>query len=68
MPINQPAYVNERELAARLGLSPITLRKWRFEGRGPAFSRFGAAIRYPEAEITTWLAESTHRFPNPREA
>jgi hypothetical protein len=39
--------LTEKELAARWGYSPNTLRKWRVEGRGPDFIKLiGRGIRY----------------------
>ena len=57
---NSPAAIfhSEKELASRLGLARITLRKWRLAGRGPAFARFGTAIRYAAADIEAWLVAS----------
>ncbi len=44
------------ELAARLGLAEITLRKWRIYGTGPRFVRLGATIRYRAEDIDAWVA------------
>lgn len=48
--------LNEKQLSARLGLSGITLRKWRMVGDGPRFLKLGGAVRYPESAVRTWLA------------
>ncbi len=48
--------VNEREVAAQLSVTPATLRKWRLQGRGPEFIRYGRAIRYLAASVESWIA------------
>lgn len=51
-------YLTTAELAEELHLHPITLVKWRREGRGPAFVRFGRAIRYPRAQLVAFEASN----------
>lgn len=41
------AYLRERELAERWGLSPRTLQRWRLERQGPRFVKFGRSVSYP---------------------
>ena len=55
---NQP--LTEAEAAARLGLKVATLRAWRNQGRGPAYLRFGRAIRYLAADIDDFLQSNRH--------
>lgn len=43
------------QAAARCGLARSTLAKQRLRGDGPRFVKIGAAVRYPEAELTAWL-------------
>lgn len=44
------------ELAARYGLSPVTLRNWRYLGRGPRSISIGGKPFYPQSEIARWEA------------
>jgi excisionase family DNA binding protein len=44
------------EVAQRLGLAEITVRKWRIKGTGPRFIRCGANIRYRPADIEAWVS------------
>lgn len=39
------------DAAGVLGLSPKTLHKWRFEGRGPNYLKMGGAVRYEMATL-----------------
>ena len=50
-------YLNTREAAALLGLSPRTLDRYRVSGDGPAFHKFGNRVRYLRADVETWAAE-----------
>ena len=51
------------EAAEYLGLRPQTLRKWRHQGRGPRYVRFGAGmharVAYALDDLRAWIAERT---------
>jgi hypothetical protein len=53
-------YINEREAASFLGLSPRTLQKHRITGLGPIFHKLGRSVRYTISDLKTW-AESKSR-------
>ncbi|NBN62078.1 helix-turn-helix domain-containing protein [Microvirga tunisiensis] len=51
--------MTEGELAERLGVAAQTLRRWRLQGRGPAYMKCGdrastATVRYRLADIEAW--------------
>ncbi len=49
-------FLNTKEAAEALGLSPITLRKWRCLGKGPGYLRLNPRlIRYRRADLEAWL-------------
>ncbi len=49
--------LTQQEAAARLGITPEALRKWRRFGRGPKFLRLGQKlIRYREEDIEAFIA------------
>jgi hypothetical protein len=48
-------YFSERIAARLLRKSPATLASWRARGRGPAFTKIGAAIVYTRADLNAWL-------------
>jgi hypothetical protein len=47
--------LTEKAAADRLGISAGTLRNWRANGKGPAFVRIGAAIRYEVADLDAFV-------------
>ncbi len=53
---NGTNYLNTREAAAWLNLSPRTLDRYRVSGDGPAFHRFGGRVRYLISDLETWAS------------
>ena len=53
---NGKNYLNTREAAAWLNLSPRTLDRYRVSGDGPVFHRFGGRVRYQIADLETWAS------------
>ncbi len=49
-------YLNTREAAAWLGLSPRTLDRYRVSGEGPHFHRFGYRVRYLLTDMEAWAS------------
>lgn len=50
-------YLGTREAAAFLNLSPRTLDRYRVNGEGPNFHKFGNRVRYTPADLDAWAAE-----------
>jgi transposase-like protein len=50
-----PGYVPEAEMAEQLGVAVRTLRKWRQQGQGPAYTKFGKQVHYRDASRDVWL-------------
>jgi len=49
--------LTERQVAARLGVSVLTLRKWRWERRGRPYIKLEQrAVRYPIDSLSAYLA------------
>jgi hypothetical protein len=46
---------DEHFTAAVLGLSAKTLRRWRWLGKGPRYHKIGAAVRYADEDIASFL-------------
>ena len=55
--IENTNYMNTREAAAFLGLSPRTLDRYRVIGAGPKFHKFGNRVRYLRFDVEAWAAE-----------
>lgn len=43
--------LNEIELAARWGMSPKTLQRWRTQNVGPEYLKLGKKVMYPLADV-----------------
>ncbi len=53
-------YLNENQVAERLGVSVKLLRKHRWEGKGLPYVKFGARVLYAEPEVVEFLQK--HRI------
>lgn len=47
-------FLRPREAAEILGLSPRALDRWRSRGLGPAYYKFGSAVRYRLSDLNAW--------------
>lgn len=54
-------FLNEREMAERLGVSVAWMRKRRLTGDGPVFCKIGKLVRYPVEENEAY-AQGLQRF------
>lgn len=55
----------EKEIAAELGVSARTVKRWRAMPGGLPFIALGGRIFYRRSSVRTWI-ESRERFPNQR--
>ena len=54
----------ELDAAGLLALSPKTLRRWRWAGKGPGFVKIGGAVRYRAGDLEAFvLAGQADRKP-----
>ena len=65
-------HITQAELARRWRLSPRTLERWRWQGKGPAYLKIGGRIVYRKEDVAEFeiqqrktsasmLSESAHR-------
>ena len=47
--------LTEEQVAHQLSITTNTLRKWRWLGKGPAFIKIGAAVRYEADAIAMFI-------------
>jgi len=59
--------VNTRRAAEMLGRSPATLKRWRYEGVGPAYVEIEGRVSYDVAVLVEYINENT-RVPSVRAA
>lgn len=57
--VNSETYFTENEAADLLRLSRRTLQRWRQEGLGLPFRRFGGLVRYARTDIDAWAAKQS---------
>jgi hypothetical protein len=57
--MNNTPFMTEIEAASYLGLSSTTLARWRSIGtQGPAFYKFGGAVRYALADLVAYADDA----------
>ena len=49
--------LSTEDVADVLGIPLATLRKWRFEGRGPKGFRIGRHVRFRPSEVQRWIED-----------
>ena len=47
-------FMSSDDVAVILSLSPRTLERFRLEGRGPAYFKFGRIVRYKRSTTLAW--------------
>lgn len=47
--------IDEHEAAARLGLSVMTLRRWRWARKGVSWVKIGFSVRYDPSDISAFV-------------
>src|SRR4051794_24591223 len=55
-------YLSEGQAARYLNVSVTALRCWRYEKRGPLYSKFGSLVRYHEPDLADF-AKAGRREP-----
>ena len=58
--VNNPTkeFLTEQEAAEYINMSVKTLRRWRFDRRGPNYAKIaGKSIRYPISELQEWIKQ-----------
>ncbi len=52
-----PKYLSTRQVADILGVTEVTVRRWRVEKKGPKFTKLGIGshCRYEQSELKKWL-------------
>ena len=47
--------LNEKQVAKELGVSALTLKKWRFENKGPEWVKIERVVRYKRSAVDKWI-------------
>lgn len=59
MQTETPTYLIQREAARYLRISERSLERWRVEGTGPKFRRFGRRVVYAQHDLVEWAEANT---------
>jgi Helix-turn-helix domain len=59
--VDPPAFLTPKESAAFLRLSDVTLARWRIEGIGPPYRKFGRRVLYARADLVLWADGQTQQ-------
>ena len=54
-------FLTTHQAAEMVGLSPLTLNRYRVTGEGPAFHRFGGLVRYTREDLDRWARTRRRR-------
>ncbi len=49
------------EVARQLGVSPTTLRMWRYQGVGPRYIKLEKIVRYAAEDLEAYMEKRTYR-------
>jgi len=52
-------FLTTSEAGSFLRISPITLGRWRIEGYGPPYRKFGRRVVYARDDLLTWANQQT---------
>ena len=57
-----PRYMDTRQAAAYVGMSPSTLNRMRVNGEGPPYGKLGRRVIYDRLDLDGWVTERKRRF------
>lgn len=61
--VTEPEWLTTAGLSQALDDIPIaTIRHWRHVGMGPAYVKFGGAVRYSRVAVERWIAAGGDRI------
>jgi hypothetical protein len=65
--IDPPTFLTPKETAAFLRLSDVTLARWRIEGIGPPYRKFGRRVVYARPDLVAWADSQKQQSTSERE-
>jgi len=61
-PNTEPRYLNTRQSADYVGLSPSTLNRMRVTGEGPRYAKAGRRVLYERVDLEAWINARKRTF------
>jgi hypothetical protein len=56
--MTEAKYLSTADLAIRWSMTPVTLRRWRQDGKGPPWIRMGRVVKYAIKEVERYEREN----------
>jgi excisionase family DNA binding protein len=53
-------FLTTKEASELLRVSPITMSRWRIEGSGPPYRKFGRRVTYARTDVIAWANAQIH--------
>jgi hypothetical protein len=60
-------YFDPPECATALGVSALTLSRWRMRRKGPPVTYMGRTILYKKSSVRAWLAAQERQIEHPKQ-
>jgi len=57
MPISSEQLISNGATAMMLAIHPVTLNRWRREGRGPRFIYIGSIVKYRRSDVSEYITK-----------
>ena len=51
--------IDEQDFSQKYGIPRRTIQAWRFEGRGPTYTKLGSRVWYRTSDIELWITSNT---------
>jgi len=59
---SDPRYLDNKQAATYVGLSPHTLNRMRVTGEGPLYAKAGRRVLYDRADLDAWIEQRKRSF------
>ena len=55
----QAAYLDTKQVSELMGISTVTLERWRVDGAGPPYVKLGRLVKYRRADLDEFMERHT---------
>lgn len=57
-----PIFLTDKQVSQRIGIPVATLRRWRLNGTGPRYNKFGRSVRYNASEVVDYIERTVAAY------